>query len=54
MTSSRPYRKAMDIDSAIKELINSKEAQFDPKVVDITVTLIKMNKLKIDDDRINQ
>ncbi|MCM1992083.1 HD domain-containing phosphohydrolase [Oceanirhabdus seepicola] len=54
MTSSRPYRKAMDIDLAIKELINSKEVQFDPKVVDITVTLIKMNKLKIDDDRINE
>ncbi|WBW97902.1 HD domain-containing phosphohydrolase [Oceanirhabdus sp. W0125-5] len=54
MTSNRPYRKAMDVDLAVRELINSKEVQFDPEVVDITVALIKMNKLQIDEDRIVQ
>ncbi len=34
MTSARPYRPALGIDIAIKELIGGKGAQFDPVVVD--------------------
>lgn len=53
MTSNRPYRNAMTSNEAIVELVKCKGTQFDPKVVDVMVTLIKMNKIDIIDDRKN-
>lgn len=39
MTSDRPYRKKMDHDVAIKELIDNKGTQFDPKLVEIFLAI---------------
>lgn len=41
MTSDRPYRKALTQEEAIEELIRTKGTQFDPKLVDIFVEIIK-------------
>ena len=43
MTSERPYRLAMDIDYAIGELERNKGTQFDPRIVDVFVKLLKEN-----------
>lgn len=44
MTSDRPYRKKMDNDVAIKELIDNKGTQFDPKLVDVFLTIFSKNE----------
>lgn len=41
MTSDRPYRKALTQEEAIDELIRTKGTQFDPKLVDAFVKIIK-------------
>lgn len=41
MTSDRPYRKALTQEEAIDELIRTKGTQFDPKLVDVFVEIIK-------------
>ena len=41
MTSDRSYRKALGDETAIKELIEGKGTQFDPKLVDVFLTLYK-------------
>lgn len=41
MTSDRPYRKALTQEEAIDELIRTKGTQFDPKLVDAFVEIIK-------------
>ncbi|MDR0886300.1 MAG: HD domain-containing protein [Clostridiales Family XIII bacterium] len=41
MTSSRAYRKKMDLDYAIAQLIAGKGIQFDETVVDVFVTLLE-------------
>ena len=45
MTSDRPYRKAMPIKTAVKELKEGAGKQFDPKIVDIFVNILKEEKL---------
>jgi putative two-component system response regulator len=37
LTSERPYKKAWDVDRALSELINGKDSQFDPDMVDLFV-----------------
>lgn len=45
MTSSRPYRTCpLTIDEAIEQLIRGKESQFDSKVVDVFIELLKSNQ----------
>ncbi|MDR2067316.1 MAG: HD-GYP domain-containing protein [Endomicrobium sp.] len=44
MTSDRPYRKSLGKDAAIKELINGSGTQFDPKVVNTFVNILKLNQ----------
>lgn len=44
MVSDRPYRKKMDYDIAIKELVDNKGTQFDPKLVDIFLTIFTKNE----------
>jgi HD-GYP domain-containing protein (c-di-GMP phosphodiesterase class II) len=34
MTNDRPYKRVLDKDTAIEELIKGKGTQFDPKIVD--------------------
>lgn len=41
MTSDRPYRKGMATDIAVDEIIRCSGTQFDPKVVDAFVTIVK-------------
>ena len=41
MTTDRPYRRAMTREESIVELENNKGTQFDPKVCDVMIDLIK-------------
>lgn len=41
MTSDRPYRKAMDMETALAELIRCRGTQFDPDLVDVFVTMMR-------------
>jgi putative methionine-R-sulfoxide reductase with GAF domain len=40
MTSYRPYRKSMNIEKAVQELIRCKGTQFDPDLVEVLLALI--------------
>ncbi len=40
MTSDRPYRKALALDVAIKELVDNRGTQFDPEIVPVFVELL--------------
>ncbi|MFC1512792.1 HD-GYP domain-containing protein, partial [bacterium] len=44
MTTNRPYRKALSKEIAIKRLIDNKNIQFDPIVVDALITALKKQK----------
>jgi len=46
MTSHRPYRAALGIEEAIKELKSGSGTRYDSKVVNIALKLIKDNKGK--------
>ncbi|OPJ55296.1 sensor domain-containing diguanylate cyclase/phosphohydrolase [Alkalithermobacter paradoxus] len=46
MTTDRPYRKAMSIDEALDEIRNNKGTQFDPKLVDIFLSLFENEKIE--------
>ncbi len=41
MTSTRPYRKALPWDEAVKRLIIDKGRQFDPKIVDVFIDILQ-------------
>jgi len=41
MTSDRPYRKALSVERAMQELANNKGTQFDPRVVDAFIRIIR-------------
>ncbi len=41
MTSSRPYRKALSWDEAVKRLIIEKARQFDPIIVDVFIDILQ-------------
>ncbi|MEO0271602.1 MAG: HD domain-containing phosphohydrolase [candidate division WOR-3 bacterium] len=43
MMSNRPYRKALNKDQIIFELIKEKGRQFDPKLVDIVIRILETN-----------
>ncbi|MFC1500834.1 HD domain-containing phosphohydrolase [Elusimicrobiota bacterium] len=47
MISERPYRKALSKETAIKELVAGKGTQFDPKVVDIFLEVLKEEEQKV-------
>lgn len=47
MTSSRSYRKALDIEVAKKELLKNKGTQFNPQVVDIFIDLLESEYDKV-------
>ena len=49
MNSNRVYRKKLTSEYIISELENNKGAQFDPKIADIMLNLIKSGKIKLDD-----
>jgi HD-GYP domain-containing protein (c-di-GMP phosphodiesterase class II) len=40
MTNTRPYRAAMPKEKAIEELVNNKNTQFDPDIVDAYVKIL--------------
>lgn len=41
MTSDRPYRKALPLDVAVKELVDNRGTQFDPEIVPVFVNLLE-------------
>jgi HD-GYP domain-containing protein (c-di-GMP phosphodiesterase class II) len=43
MTNARTYKKALDKDAAIKELIQNKGTQFDPHIVDVFIEKVLNN-----------
>ncbi|HBE76553.1 MAG TPA: hypothetical protein DDW65_02040 [Firmicutes bacterium] len=45
MTSDRPYRKALQLEDALKELVNCSGTQFDPEYVERFIELIKDGSL---------
>lgn len=45
MTSDRPYRKAMGVEEALAEIVNNSGTQFDPKIVDVFVQIIRDESL---------
>ena len=49
MNSSRVYRKNLSKEYIINELTNNKGTQFDPKIADIMLNLIKEGKVKIEE-----
>lgn len=46
MNTSRVYREKLPMDYIIKEIENNKGKQFDPKIADIFLELIKEGKIK--------
>lgn len=46
MTSERPYRSALSTEQAIKELIDNKSTQFDPRIVDIFLKTLNKEQSK--------
>ena len=47
MTSNRVYRHAMPMNTVIEELKNGKGTQFDPKLVDILLELLKSGRIDV-------
>ena len=47
MTSDRPYRKAMSVKDAIRELIKGKGTQFDPKIVDVFCRILEEKRFNL-------
>jgi HD-GYP domain-containing protein (c-di-GMP phosphodiesterase class II) len=44
MASHRPYRPALGIDKALKEISGNKDSLYDPEVVEACLTLFKEKK----------
>jgi HD-GYP domain-containing protein (c-di-GMP phosphodiesterase class II) len=44
MTSDRPYRKALDMEIAIQELIKHSGTQFDPQIVRVFIETLRESK----------
>lgn len=53
MTSNRPYRKAMTAEVALAEIIKNSGTQFDPKIVEVFVQIIRSEiEVKLESDAI--
>ena len=50
MTTDRPYRKALPFEKVIAELQKYRGTQFDPSVVDVTVSSVTVRRLVSDRD----
>jgi hypothetical protein len=48
MTTDRPYRKALPFERVVAELTKYRETQFDPCLVDVTVTSMTVRRLVVD------
>lgn len=48
MLSERPYKKALDLNAAIKELYRNKGKQFHPKLVDIMIEMLTRAKNQLE------
>ena len=48
MNSNRVYRKKLSAEYIVSEIEKNKGSQFDPKIADIMLELIKTNKVKVD------
>jgi len=50
ITSDRPWRKALDIEDALEEIINSRGQKYDPDVVDAAVKLYRDEPERLTDE----
>jgi len=50
MTSSRPYRRALDFKDAVQELLDNRWTQFDPELVDLFVSLLYQPVTDVSED----
>lgn len=50
MTTDRPYRKALSFEKVVSELIKYRAVQFDPALVDVTVSSVTVRRLVSDKD----
>jgi len=46
MSSFRPYRPALGIDTALEEIVQNKGIFYDPEVVDVCIRLIREKGFK--------
>jgi HD-GYP domain-containing protein (c-di-GMP phosphodiesterase class II) len=46
MSSDRAYRKALPIEQCIEELIRNKGTQFDPDIVDASLSILRENSVQ--------
>ena len=46
MTSDRPYRKGLPVETARQELVRNKGSQFDPRAVDIFIQLLDQGRVQ--------
>ena len=49
MSSHRPYRPALGIDKALKEITQNRGILYDPEVVDICLKLLKEKNFKFEE-----
>lgn len=49
MRTNRPYRNALPKEEAIKELEENKGTQFDPKIVDVLLAILRQEQVKSED-----
>ena len=47
MTSDRPYRKSLDVQTAIEELERCKGSQFDPNIAQLMIDALKSKEIQI-------
>ena len=52
MTSDRPYRKALDVEVALDEIVKNKGTQFDPEIAEAFESAWASGKIKIPEDNI--
>lgn len=48
MTANRVYRKKMDIEYVMSELEKGKGTQFDPKIAEIMINLVREGKIDVE------
>ncbi len=53
MTSDRSYRKAMNVEDAVQEILNNSGTQFDPKIVEAFYKAYQNGLIKVENSSVN-
>jgi hypothetical protein len=54
MTSDRPYRPALSVEIAVKELQKGSSKQFDPHIIDIFIKLINSGEIDVEEHKVQE